>query len=193
MTHLCKMCLREVRVKRYIASLNELSEFLQLDEIHFKQWISTDWCTLIKWNQLMNMFPHWARRSQTLQGITIFPNNRHFLTELKYSLPDNEAVVFGLLKIIPSLLKMQHRASTRKILSVHCIYLFCNICFPNITKLHPYFTMSLLTSTRIGLTFQILCNHYNDFGIKCEWHLFATSHGKNACDGIGGTHHKSYS
>ena len=24
-------------------------------------------------------------------------------------------------------------------------------------------------------------------GITCEWHFFATSHGKSACDGIGGT------
>ena len=28
--------------------------------------------------------------------------------------------------------------------------------------------------------------HATDFGITCEWH-FATSHGKSACDGIGGT------
>ena len=25
-----------------------------------------------------------------------------------------------------------------------------------------------------------------DFEVKCEWHFFATSHGKSACDGIGG-------
>ena len=27
----------------------------------------------------------------------------------------------------------------------------------------------------------------DDFGIPAEWHFFATSHGKSACDGIGGT------
>ena len=32
-----------------------------------------------------------------------------------------------------------------------------------------------------------LCNHENDFGIKAEWHFSATSHGKGACDGVGGT------
>ncbi|ESO02802.1 hypothetical protein HELRODRAFT_174220 [Helobdella robusta] len=26
-----------------------------------------------------------------------------------------------------------------------------------------------------------------DFGLKAEWHFFATSHGKSPCDGIGGT------
>ena len=25
-----------------------------------------------------------------------------------------------------------------------------------------------------------------DFDVECEWHVFATSHGKSACDGIGG-------
>ena len=26
-----------------------------------------------------------------------------------------------------------------------------------------------------------------DFKLEAKWHLYATSHGKNACDGIGGT------
>ena len=32
-----------------------------------------------------------------------------------------------------------------------------------------------------------LIHHSEDFNIEAEWHFFATSHGKNACDGIGGT------
>ena len=32
-----------------------------------------------------------------------------------------------------------------------------------------------------------LCLHNSDFGVKCEWNIFATSHGKSPCDGIGGT------
>jgi hypothetical protein len=32
-----------------------------------------------------------------------------------------------------------------------------------------------------------LCHHNTDFGINAEWHLFATSHGKGPCDGVGGT------
>ncbi len=34
--------------------------------------------------------------------------------------------------------------------------------------------------------FANLCQHYKDFNLTCEWHFFATCHGKNACDGIGG-------
>ena len=31
-----------------------------------------------------------------------------------------------------------------------------------------------------------LCHHESFFGIEAEWHFFATSHGKGACDGVGG-------
>ena len=32
-----------------------------------------------------------------------------------------------------------------------------------------------------------LCYHHKDFGVDAEWHFSATSHGKGACDGVGGT------
>ena len=35
--------------------------------------------------------------------------------------------------------------------------------------------------------FSNLCHHKEDFNIDAEWHFFATSHGKSACDGVGGT------
>ena len=46
--------------------------------------------------------------------------------------------------------------------------------------------MDVLASIRTDTTSQI-CYHEEDFGLSCEWHFFATSHGKNACDGIEGT------
>ena len=35
--------------------------------------------------------------------------------------------------------------------------------------------------------FLSLCQHEEDFGVAAEWHFSATSHGKGACDGVGGT------
>ena len=32
-----------------------------------------------------------------------------------------------------------------------------------------------------------LLHHKEDFGLDAEWHIFAASHRKNACDGVGGT------
>lgn len=32
-----------------------------------------------------------------------------------------------------------------------------------------------------------MCHHEKDFSLECEWHFFATCHGKGPCDGVGGT------
>ncbi len=32
-----------------------------------------------------------------------------------------------------------------------------------------------------------MCHHNEDFELSAEWHFSATSHGKGACDGFGGT------
>jgi hypothetical protein len=32
-----------------------------------------------------------------------------------------------------------------------------------------------------------LCYHKDDFGMDSDWYFFAVSHGRCACDGIGGT------
>ena len=45
----------------------------------------------------------------------------------------------------------------------------------------------LLLNTRTEKNFVNLCLHKDDFGISAEWHFSATSHGKGACDGLGGT------
>ena len=47
--------------------------------------------------------------------------------------------------------------------------------------------MVLPLNTKIKKNFLDLCLHRDDFGISAEWHFSATSHGKGACDGLGGT------
>ena len=47
--------------------------------------------------------------------------------------------------------------------------------------------MELPLNTKIKKTFINLCFHEADFGVPAEWHFSATSHGKGACDGVGGT------
>ena len=37
------------------------------------------------------------------------------------------------------------------------------------------------------IIFANLAHHEKDFGLNAEWHFFPTSHGKGACDGLGGT------
>ena len=50
-----------------------------------------------------------------------------------------------------------------------------------------YFSGGCVGQYKNKYNFTDLCYHEKDFGLACEWHFFATSHGKNACDRIGGT------
>ena len=55
-----------------------------------------------------------------------------------------------------------------------------------ITKI-IYFSDGAASQYKNRKNFLNLCNHQADFGIEAEWHFSATSHGKSACDGLGGT------
>ena len=50
-----------------------------------------------------------------------------------------------------------------------------------------YFSDGATSQYKNRKNFVNLCLHNHDFGIKAEWHFSATSHGKGACDGLGGT------
>ena len=50
-----------------------------------------------------------------------------------------------------------------------------------------YFTDECTKQYKNRYNFHNICKHFEEFGLKCEWHFFATSHGKSSCDGIGGT------
>ena len=58
-------------------------------------------------------------------------------------------------------------------------------------RLHPkkiiYFSDCAAPQYKNRNNFLNLCHHKDDFGVKAEWHFSATSHGKRACDGLGGT------
>ena len=47
--------------------------------------------------------------------------------------------------------------------------------------------MDVLASIKTDTIFQIFVSISMIFGLECEWHFFATSHGKSSCDGIGET------
>ena len=57
---------------------------------------------------------------------------------------------------------------------------------PSLAKVH-YFSDGCAGQYKNRFNFINLCHHNEDFGLFAEWHFFATSHGKSACDGIGGT------
>lgn len=63
---------------------------------------------------------------------------------------------------------------------------FLQTMFPGMKKVH-YFTDGCTGQYKNKNNFANLCHHNEDFGLEAEWNFFATSHGKSACDGIGGT------
>ena len=50
-----------------------------------------------------------------------------------------------------------------------------------------YFTDGCTVQYKNYKNFANLCNHQKDFGLNTKWNFFATSHGKQPCDSIGGT------
>ena len=57
---------------------------------------------------------------------------------------------------------------------------------PDIKK-NYYFSAGSAPQFKNRKNFLNLCLHESDFGIKAEWHFYATAHGKGVCDGLGGT------
>ena len=77
--------------------------------------------------------------------------------------------------------------------STAMVYTFLKKLIPHLKKAHDqirkiiYFSDGCAAQYKNRYSFINLIHHYEDFGLKAEWNFFTTSHGKNACDGIGGT------
>ncbi|CAH0391660.1 unnamed protein product [Bemisia tabaci] len=64
---------------------------------------------------------------------------------------------------------------------------FLKAQFPNNVKKIYYFSDGAASQYKNRKNYSSLCSHSEEFNVEAEWHHFATSHGKNACDGVGGT------
>ena len=73
------------------------------------------------------------------------------------------------------------------------VYTFLQDLIPHIKINYPqvkkiiYFSDGCAGQCKNRYNFINLLHHEEDFDLQAEWNFFATSHGKNACDGIGGT------
>ena len=71
------------------------------------------------------------------------------------------------------------------------VYAFISVIIAHLKKLIPGLSLvryfSDVSQYKNCKNFLNLCYHEEDFGVKAEWHFFATSHGKSPCDVIGGT------
>ena len=116
---------------------------------------------------------HWTNIQLTLHPFVVYYNktecDKKVLDHLSYCfitdyLKHNSAAVYQFQKELTDDLKVR---------------------LPGIKKIH-YFSDGCAGQYKSKYAFNNLCNHEADFGIAAEWNFFATSHGKNPCDGIGG-------
>ena len=63
---------------------------------------------------------------------------------------------------------------------------YLKAALPELKKEH-FFTDGCGGQYKNRYNFINLCYQQDDFRVKAEWNFFATTHGKSACDGIGGT------
>jgi hypothetical protein len=74
------------------------------------------------------------------------------------------------------------------------VHLFQTRMMPELRKAVPfplkkieYFTDGSSAQYKNRFNFKNLMHHEEDFGVSAIWHFHPTSHGKNLCDGVGGT------
>lgn len=221
---LCTGCPREIGVKKF---LSPKLEQLNYGDIKYKQWVSTDRCTLEEVVESSELFlDSLCKKINTLtRHHYVAKMQSDFLKNLKNNLQSTEVIVLGDFAenysfVIQDEIQGFHWENSQCTLHPFVIYYRTNsenkitnssFCFlsadtkhrtsmvysflckliprikekcPNTDKIH-YFTDGCAGQYKNKYNFINICNHLKDFKISCEWHFFATSHGKNACDGIG--------
>ena len=196
-------------------------------ELRYKQWVSTDRCTLVDVVESREDF-----LKNLSQKISQLSKHHHLAEEqsahfrnLKASVQPGEAVIVGDFSenysftvqeeiqsfhwdaaqctIHPFVVYWRENDAGRHQSfcfvsdetkhSASMVHEFLSRLIPELQKLIPglckihYFSDGCAGQYKNKFNFINISSHTTDFGIACEWHFFATSHGKSACDGIGGT------
>ena len=196
-------------------------------EVRYKQWVTTDRCTLVERIESHDDCLKSLRRQ--IRSLTVHhfraQTQSAYFARMKDIIPEGEVILHGdfsenLAFIVQDAAQGFHWDRSQCTLHPFVAYWrlagklhhksFCVICddlkhdpamvhafltetitrlkhhVSNITKIH-YFTDGCAAQYKNRFNFVNMCHHEEDFGVRCEWNFFATSHGKGACDGIGGT------
>ncbi|XP_074029570.1 uncharacterized protein [Leptinotarsa decemlineata] len=116
-------------------------------------------------------FFHWNNDQATVHPFAVYYNEKE---EIKYT----SFVIISKCLIHDSIAVHLFQ---RKLIS----FLKSNV-LPSLKKIY-YFSDGSAAQYKNRKNFINICSHEQDFGIKTEWHFFATAHGKGTCDGLGGT------
>ena len=114
---------------------------------------------------------HWNNAQSTIHPFVVYHTNSEKLNHLSY------VILFDCI----------HHDTVAFHLFQKCFITFLMAKLPSSVKKVYYFSDGAAAQYKNHKNFINLCHHVVDFGIPAEWHFFATSHGKSACDGVGGT------
>lgn len=198
-----------------------------IDSISYKQWVTTDRCTLETLESSTNDF--FDKLSEKLRRLLthsyIAKQQNLFLIKKKKELNRGECVVIcdfseNYAFVLQDSIQGAHWNNDQVTIHPMAIYYIDNgeekctnyvaisECLKHDTVAVNLFQNGLISflKTTLGTLEKIfyfsdgasgqyknkknfinLVFHENDFGVKAEWHFFATSHGKGPCDGLGGT------
>ena len=198
-----------------------------VDEVEFKQWVSTDRSKLETMVQPIGDFidTFLEKLDNLRRHDFIAKQQSHFLNEQKETLKEGEFLVIGdfsenfsfvvqdkaqsfhwnnsMATLHPFVYYYREHGEVRHgnfVLLSDCnnhdtvaVHLFQKRLINNLsTKFNSlgkliYFSDGCAGQYKNCKNFVNLCMHEEDFGVPCEWHFFATNHGKGPSDGIGGT------
>ena len=114
---------------------------------------------------------HWSKQQCTLHPIVIYYKDNCELKSMSLSIISDD---------------LDHDAAlVYKIYAEGLCYIKQHIG-DRLKKVH-YFSDGCAGEYKNCKNFINLCHHKDDFNLEFVWNFFATSHGKSACDGIGGT------
>ena len=197
------------------------------DAIAYKQWVSTDRCTLKDHIDAREVFME--KLSNTIVKLTkhhfVSKSQARSFSDMKRDVCIGEAVVVGDFSenysfVVQDAVQGWHWDASQATVHPFVAYFregenvvhqsFCFIsdglkhnaamvhCFvhdlipalkariPGLKKIH-YWSDGCAAQYKNRFNFVNICSHHDDFEVECDWHFFGTSHGKNSCDGIGGT------
>lgn len=227
----CENCDGETGVRSFLECLDNVD--YAKATICYKQWLTTDRCTLIEKREDIDAFLN--SLSKAIVKLTrhhfIAKEQSSYFSNLKSMLHEEEIIAVGDFSenytyiiqdsaqgcrwdnsqctIHPFIIYfkqnniLQHQSycfisddlkHTPVMVYAFISYLVENIKqkLPDVTKIH-YFSDGCPTQYKNKSNFINICHHKLDFKIEAEWNFFATAHGKNACDGLGGTIKRSLS
>lgn len=228
MIHRCPNCPKTEALKDHLESLFEENDISAEDQIHYKQWVSTDHTTLQDCTNTLHEFLEIL--VEKVDKLTchhfIAKHQSGFLTSLKENLHSHEAIIIldfaeNYSFTVQDAAQGFHWDNSQATLHPFVAYfkdrddklIHCSMCVvsdhlqhstvavhrfqqavlqymkllcPYLTKVF-YFSDGAASQYKNFKNFANLVYHKDDFGLDAQWHFFATSHGKNACDGVGGT------